>query len=243
MTDDEAQTLAYIEEWYKNHKTPLHLTDLGSWLSAHNISRPPEDTLTGWLARFIGEQFDIAVDPEISARRAIVPKGSDIAQAFRSAPGRLRRDLHLFPRGFLIAFCKQTTPGLTMYVRIHPSFQYQESAGPPSGDGWIPVADEFRAQQGIILREVEQLSDESVTDLNSRFEKWASATGVDLATIRRSRSSAGRSSVAASPRDDERGIGSESSSALSRLISAQDPSIRSKVVIPADIAELLLRHR
>ena len=122
------------------------------------------------------------------------------------------------PKPVQIAFCVPTQAGELVTLRVAPPFTYTKVASLDlmrAGFRYIP--DEYR-KPGLLLKESTLQDREALWHL---FIAWTGKEMLDPAAFRNS----------------------HQTNALSRLLAAQPPDIMDRLVIPADIATLLLRQR
>jgi hypothetical protein len=121
------------------------------------------------------------------------------------------------PSSVQIAFCVKVQAGEIVALRVTPPWDYMkvkslELVRP----GFIHVQEKFR-KPGLALKNASQ-NDKDV--LWQMFIAWSEENGIDPNSFK----------------------GGTNTNALVRLLSAQSPDIMARLVIPADIAALLLRH-
>ncbi|MCV0415726.1 MAG: hypothetical protein K5831_12720 [Brevundimonas sp.] len=122
------------------------------------------------------------------------------------------------PKSVQIAFCVRTEAGEQVTLRVTPPFDYKRvKAGDLVRPGFRPVQDEFR-KPGLALGSA-TLQDKQT--LWQNLLAWARQEQLDPATFRPNR------------RDGN---------ALARFLAVQPSDIIDRIVIPADIAEILLRR-
>lgn len=121
------------------------------------------------------------------------------------------------PLAVQIAFCVPTKPGERVVLRIAPPFRYERlpdlSLAKPN---YRPLPDRFR-KPGLQLKTA---SDPERESLWKNFLTWAQEEQLDPSVFSRG----------------------EQTSALARLLAAQDADILPRLNIPADIAQLLLKR-
>jgi hypothetical protein len=121
------------------------------------------------------------------------------------------------PRSVRLAFCVRTEADEHIAIELTPPFQFSKIQAPDllrPGQRLIP---EPYRKPGLSLQRASVQEREA---LWRSLLAWAQEYGVDLAVFKRQ----------------------SQSNALSRLIAAQRPDVVEKLVIPADIAALLLQH-
>ena len=122
------------------------------------------------------------------------------------------------PKSVQIAFCVRTEAGELITLRVTSPFDYKRvRAGDLVRPGFRIIAEEYR-KPGLAL------SSATVQDkqaLWQQFLAWAQQEQLDPSTFQAAK---------------------KDSSALSRFLAAQPSDIIGRIVIPADIAEILLRR-
>lgn len=221
---------AIVDEHYSQVSAPLLLSALGTRLRQQHLW-PTADAARLSLREFIeksGEsQLTIVRDKQSPAYIAVAtPEYEPIVEqwiarrvkAVASVP-----DLDALPRPVILAFCVQTEPGQTVYVRKSAPFRYELSV--PEGsesDDFIPVDERYR-RPGLRFAEPNDLQSSDRLDLQTRIAAWSRDKNIPIETFYRM-------------------LPKKHANALERLISAQPPGVAERIVIPGDIAILLTKH-
>ena len=159
-----------------------------------------------------GKGGEIVVTPD-----RLQPLEEEFAKRSSDVVGA-QQSLQELPGSVQIAFCVRTEPDIRVALQLAPPFRYQKLAsGADTPPGMYVIEDRFR-RPDIDLRHATAAQKEA---LWSAISGWAASAGVDLASLLR---------------DPRRG------NAFARLLAAQPRAILSEMVIPGDIADLLLRH-
>lgn len=122
------------------------------------------------------------------------------------------------PKSVQIAFCVRTEAGETVTLRVTPPFDYKRiKTSDLVRPGFRIIAEDYR-KPGLALASATAQDKQT---LWQQFLAWAQQEQLDPATFQ------------AAKRD---------SNALARFLAAQPSDIIGRIVIPADIAEILLRR-
>lgn len=230
MTDEAVQRLVeLVQQHYAQSSDPLLLSRLGIDARNEGIIEGPRGSgaLTA-LIKQAGEDRLRAVVSDIDRGRTAIALPSNALEVERrlAAEHGSNAEAERFsalPRPLQVAFCVRTEPGETVYVQPSPPFHYEKvKPGTSPSPGYVHIDDRFRLP-GLRLQDA---NDAKKAVLWQQFQTWAEAMNLPL----------DRFSVL------KRRSAGPHGSAFSRLLEAQAPEIRSRIVFPADIVELLLRH-
>jgi hypothetical protein len=131
------------------------------------------------------------------------------------------------PNSIKIAFCASLEDGQVIAVKITPPFKYQKfAANADIPDDYFVIDDAYRTP-GVPVKDAERSKSQ---ELEEGFSEWLSQNGLD-ASIFTKRNESGKERAR-----------SRDASALERFLSSQEKSILKRIVIPADIVELLSRN-
>ncbi len=134
------------------------------------------------------------------------------------------RDL---PNSLKIAFCAATEEGQVIIISKTPPHKYQKiDTGAEIPSGFIVIDDNFRLP-GIPVQEAES---RNLKEMNEKLNAWLTDRGLSITDFIRDEAP----SVA--------GKHYRSQSALDRFLRAQDQRILEKIILPADIADILSRN-
>ena len=175
----------------------------------------------------------IVQDEASPARVAIVTK--DKAALVEQTLLDLRNSqlVNTLARPVLLAFCVEGNDGGPVFLTQRPPFRYT-LVTPPDPDAYYIIPADLRLP-GLPLRTASRMQASDVAALGRNVRKWADQSGVALDRLTKASTETGENA------QTQVSIGTFS--ALDRLIAAQRPPIRPQLVIPADIAALLSRHR
>jgi hypothetical protein len=127
----------------------------------------------------------------------------------------------------LLAFCV-SVQNQPVYVKRTKPFRYEVGSIPPErASDYIFVDPEFR-RPGLRIDHPHLLSHSDKKDLESLIQKWAISHGIQVEQFSR-----------LEPEEKEMTDGGRS--ALDRLLAAQPPDVAQRMMIPADIAQILSR--
>jgi hypothetical protein len=129
----------------------------------------------------------------------------------------------------LLAFCV-SVQNQPVYVKRTRPFRYEVGSIPPErATDYILVEREYR-RPGLRIDYLHLLSQTDKKDLESLIQKWAVVHGVQIEQFSRLG-------------QDEKELSDSGRTALDRLLAAQPPDVAQRMVIPADIAQILSRIR
>jgi hypothetical protein len=235
MTEEARQAvLELAERHYGGSDEPLYLAGVGQELRSRKLwpIEGEKRSLKEWL-KTLEPDITVLQDETTPARVAIVTSAKaqrvdEILLGLRNA-----EFLATLARPVLLAFCVRGTEAGPVFITRRPPFKYT-LVPPQDGANYHVVPPEFRLP-GLRLATAGKMAPSDVVQLGANIQRWAGAHAVDLGSLTREVASAEQ------PVAEEVAIGTMS--ALDRLIAAQRPDLRTQVVIPADIAALLSRHK
>lgn len=225
-----------VRAHYETEQSPLLLAHLGVAIEKENAW--PDDRNGRGLKRLLRDllypeldliwderspEFIAVVTPDVRAKVL-----EQIERRQKSADNTLL--LERIARSILLAFCIYVPGEEPVYVRRSPPFRYELKPPDPEVAGqYLIVEPEYR-RPGLRIDRLDQLDPADRTDLSERIKNWAAAHGVAVEQFFHS---------------DEARLGAALSdqTALDRLVAAQLPEIARRLLIPADIAQMLARHR
>lgn len=223
MEDALAELVAAVRRHYEaENALPLLLSSFGQ---RHPVllSRLKEEY--GSLKRAIGavENGELRLIEVERGKEAVATAAvaEPVERKLQQDGARMREGATAFdglPHSVRVAFCVRTEAGECVALEVTPPFRYSKTTPPHSlRSNQRLVPDELRSP-GLALKGA-SAQDREV--LWRKFLVWTERENVDPASFH------------------HRG---EHSNALSRLIAAQSKDVIPRLVIPADIAEILLRH-
>jgi hypothetical protein len=225
-----------VRTHYAATRTPLLLAHLGAEIEKHDEwpndrgQRNLKELITETCApdlQIVRNRRSLAyiavVTPEV---RADVE--AQIAERFAdkdSVPVRLEEIV----KPVLLAFCVnvQNQP---VYIKRTRPFRYEVGSIPPDrATDYILVEPEYR-RPGLRVDHPGLLPLSDRRDLESLIQKWAAVHGVEVEQFSRID-------------QDEKEPSEAGRTALDRLLTAQPPDVAKRMMIPADIAQILSRIR
>lgn len=171
--------------------------------------------------RAAGEDKIRVVDAT-SGREAVAPASiaTTLQQQIQTDTASQRRDANLFdclPPAVKLAFCVRTEAGEQVAIDTVRPFRFTKVTTPELIRPTQRIIGEEYRRPGLTLRTASLTEREA---LWRNFISWAEATGIDPNTFQQG----------------------EATTALARLIAAQPADIIPRLIIPADIAQILLKH-
>jgi hypothetical protein len=229
------RTIERVRTHYATNRTPLLLSHLGSEIEKSD--EWPVDRGGRNLAKLVVDLCDpdlqIVRDRRSPAYIAVVTPDvrtdveGQIADRFghnEVVPVRLEDIV----KPVLLAFCvnAQNQP---VYIKRTKPFRYEIGSIPPEkASDYILVEPEYR-RPGLRIDNPHLLPKADKKDLESLIQKWATVHGIQVEQFSR-----------LEPEEKEV---TDGRSALDRLLAAQAPDVAQRLMIPADIAQILSRIR
>ncbi|WP_148707845.1 hypothetical protein [Komagataeibacter melaceti] len=231
-TAEAARQLATTH--YAKSDEPLYLAAVGQALRGERLwpIEGESRSLKDWL-KTLEPHLYVLQDEIKPARIAIATpeRKEDVQKIFQ---GLQHADLlNTLARPILIAFCVQGNDNNPVYVTKRPPFRYT-LVEPDDRTNYHVIPSNLRLP-GLKFTSIARMNPDEVASLGDRIQQWAEQTGVALDTMTQA------TAEAATSAPEEVAVGTMS--ALDRLIAAQRQDLRDRLVIPADIAALLSRHR
>jgi hypothetical protein len=223
-----------VRAHYAGNRTPLLLAHLGSQIEKLQIwpSDRGHRNLKQLITETCGPDLQIVWDKRSPAYIAVVTPDvraeveTQIAERLGdkdSVPVRLED----IARPVLLAFCVnvQNQP---VYIRRTRPFRYEVGSLPADrATDYILVEPEYR-RPGLRIDHPHLLALSERRDLESLIQKWAAVHGIEVEQF--------------SKLDQDEKEGPESGkTALDRLLAAQPQDVAQRILIPADIAQILSR--
>ena len=228
-TQVEQEILKKIQEivtsHYSQRSDPLLLADLGIRLNTN--LKPFGKTLTQFIVAANNPDLIILRDNNTPAFVVVTTSESKpFVEAWldrRKQITSIVPDLGDLPRSVLIAFCVLKQPHEKVYICNSAPFRYEikDIAAGPDPE-MIEVEERYR-RPGLKVSTLTELSATDRLDLQTKIITWSKDKNVPL----------GRFNGAQSKK---------STNALERLLAAQRDGIAEKIMVPGDIALLLVRH-
>lgn len=225
-----------VRAHYAANRTPLLLAHLGAEIEKGD--EWPTDrgqrSLKNLITETCAPDLQIVRDRRSPAYIAVVTPEvradveAQIAERFADKdPASVRLEEIVKP--VLLAFCVnvQNQP---VYVKRTRPFRYEVGAIPPErAADYILVEPEYR-RPGLRIDHPHPLPLSDRKDLESLIQKWAAVHGVQVEQF-------------SSIDQHEKEPSEAGRTALDRLLTAQPPDVAKRIMIPADIAQILSRIR
>lgn len=225
-----------VRAHYAANRTPLLLAHLGVEIEKND--EWPTDrgqrNLKQLITETCGPDLQIVWDRRSPAYVAVVTPDvradveAQIAERFADKDAVQVR-LEEIVRPVLLAFCVnvQNQP---VYIKRTRPFRYEVGSIPPDrATDYILIEPEYR-RPGLRIDHLNLLQVSDRKDLESLIQKWAAVHGVQV----------GQFSMID---QDEKEPSEAGRTALDRLLAAQPPDVAQRMMIPADIAQILSRIR
>jgi hypothetical protein len=238
LSPEEFQTRikTMVREHYEKTRVPLLLSHLGSRIE--KADEWPTDRGQRSLKQLIADtcepDLQIVFDKRSPAYVAVVTPEVK-AEVETQIAARLgekdttRVRLEDLARPVLLAFCinLQNQP---IYIRRIRPFRYEVGTIPAERETeYVVVESEYR-RPGLRIDNLNHVTLTDRRDLENLIQKWATVHGLDIEQFSRLD-------------QDEKEVPDTGKTALDRLLAAQAPDVAQRMMIPADIAQILSRIR
>jgi GNAT superfamily N-acetyltransferase len=227
---------AMVRAHYAANRAPLLLAHLGTDLDKADAwpSDRGQRSLKQLIKECAGPELEVVWDKRSPAYVAVVTP--DVREAvLAQIEDRLGNHKPLavrledIARPVLLAFCIDARDQ-PVYVRRSWPFKYEIGNLPTDrASEFIHVEPEYR-RAGLRVDHLQSLPVSDRRDLEARILKWASVHGLQIEQFSRLD-------------QDEKDVGNTGKTALDRLLAAQPQDIAQRLMIPADIAQILSRIR
>ena len=227
---------AMVRTHYAKTHAPLLLAHLGAELDKADSwpSDRGQRSLKQLIKDYAAPDLDIVWDKRSPAYVAVVTQDvreDVLAQIEERSGGNNPVAVRLedIVRPVLLAFCVDTHDQ-PVYVRRSRPFRYE--VGGISQDQlseFVHVEPEYR-RPGLRVDRPQSLTPSDRRDLQGRIQRWASVHGLQMEQFSRLN------------QDDKEGVDT-GRTALDRLLDAQPRDVAERLMIPADIAQILARIR
>ena len=226
-TEDEIlnRVREIVAAHYSEKSSPLLLAELGIQLG--QSLRPLHKTLTQLIVDANDPDLLIIRDKSAPAYVAVTtskskPIVAELLERRRQSTAAVP-DLGGLPRSVLLAFCVPTLRDKQVYIYRSPPFKYEIRDKGADPDPELIEVDERYRRPGLKISNPEELNAVDHLDLQTKIITWSRDKSVSL---------------------DKFNLASlkKTTNALVRLLAAQRVGIAEKIVIPGDIALLLVRH-
>jgi len=214
---------------------PLLLSVLGAELKKSSVQLPENVGLQSFIRDELGEELVVVVHPIHQQYIAVAPRGKDARiREIVNSHRALGRDsqsawLDRVDRTLKIAFCRSLDEGQRIYVSVSRPIRHRVSTRGLSNGEWLEIEKEFRLP-GVFVKRASQMSNDDVGKFKERIMAWAEKHGISKQKF---------STVYQSPGTQVGSSGRQT--ALDRLLAAQSEDVLSKMVIPGDIVQILLK--
>lgn len=224
-----------VRSHYAGRRTPLLLARLGTELDKADAW--PEERGQRNLKQLINElaapEIELIWDKRSPAYIAVATADvresvvTQMEERLGVRAGAVR--LEEVVRPVLLAFCIDVHDQPVYVRRVHP-FRYEVGeVSPEQASMYVLVEAEYR-RPGLRVERLQSLSSVDKADLANRIQRWAVAHGLTVEQFYKSDK-------------DAKDVISGEGSALDRLLAAQAPDVAQRLMIPADIAQILSRLR
>lgn len=225
-----------VRSHYAKNRAPLLLARLGAELDQAGAwpSDRGQRTLKQLIKDYAAPDLEVVCDKRSPAYIAVVTpdvREQVLAQinerSVGSATGAVR--LEDIARPVLLAFCVDTHDQ-PVYIRRTRPFKYEiGNILPDRASEFVLVEPEYR-RPGLRIERLQSLTLTDRRDLERRIQQWATIHGLHM------------DQFSTLTQDDNEGVDTKQT-ALDRLLAAQPADVAQRLMIPADIAQILTRIR
>ena len=227
---------AMVQGHYAASRTPLLLAHLGTDLDKADAwpSDRGQRSLKQLIKDCASPDLDIVWDKRSPAYVAVVTREvrNDIEAQIAERLGNNKAPsvrLEDIARPVLLAFCIEAHEQ-PVYVRRSRPFKYEiGNLSTDRASEFIYVESEYR-RAGLRVDRLQSLPLSDRRDLEGRIQKWASVHGLQIEQFSRLD-------------QDDKEAADTGKTALDRLLAAQPLDVAQRLMIPADIAQILARIR
>jgi len=226
--------LEIVRAHYGSNRAPLLLARLGAEIEKAQLW--PEDRAQRSLKQLIietcGPDLQIVWDKRSPAYVAVVTPDvrEQVEAQIAERPNESERiavRLEDIARPVLLAFCIDVK-NQPVYVRRIRPFRYEVGAVPPDRiSEYVLVEPEYR-RPGLRIDNLSAMSQSDKRDLESLIQRWAAVHGMGVEQFSKI------------DQEDRESV-EKGRTALDRLLAAQPDDIAHRMLIPADIAQILTR--
>jgi len=234
MITDNQVALVAIKEFVSLGQKPLLLSTLGTLLQ-----RKKRIYVEG-LKEIIESDSSLALvsHPDIKEKIAVCfsEEAEEVldllksSKVIRSIQGSDIGLLKKFYFSVVAAFCAKKFPEQSVFLQNEEPFKFMVDNSDASPSGFIRIDDRY-ILDGIDTRNITLLNEEVSSKIVNNIKDWASENNIDLNKFIRP------------DIKHTHAMGAEKSNALSRLLASQREDVLKHLVIPADIINILLKHR
>lgn len=223
MADDAIKRLtdAIDEHYRKENAPPLLLSTFGQKNKELLVELKEQFGSLMAAVQAAGEERVQFIDTT-SGREAVAPAAiaANLRQQLQEETASQRQAASCFdtlPASVQLAFCTRSEPGEHIAIETVRPFRFAKVKAPDLIRATQRIIPDKYRRPGLSLRTASVTEREA---LWKHFLAWAEDVGVDPATFRQG----------------------DATTALARLIAAQPADVVARLVIPGDIAQLLLKH-
>lgn len=226
---------AIVQEHYAKTRTPLLLSHLGSRVEKEQLW--PDDRGQRSLKQLIEAcepDLQIVFDRRSPAYVAVVTPDvrADVEGQINDRLGekdKIAVRLEDLARPVLLAFCVNVQ-SQSVYIRRTKPFRYEVGSIPiEKATEYVIIEPEYR-RPGLRIEHPHLLPLSDRRDLENLIQKWATVHGLEIEQFSRLE-------------QEDKEAPEIGKTALDRLLAAQPPGVADKLLIPADIAQILSRIR
>jgi len=231
----QARLKAIVQEHYAQTRTPLLLSHLGSKVEKEQLW--PDDRGQRSLKKLIEAcepDLQIVFDRRSPAYVAVVTPEvrADVEGQINDRLGekdKIAVRLEDLARPVLLAFCVNVQ-SQSVYIRRTKPFRYEVGSIPiEKATEYVIIEPEYR-RPGLRIEHPHLLPLSDRRDLENLIQKWATVHGLEIEQFSRLE-------------QEDKEAPETGKTALDRLLAAQPPGVADKLLIPADIAQILSRIR
>ncbi len=241
MSDGQAQLdthraaiIGSAVEHYRRTHQPALLSSIGYDFSKQfgPFKQYYDVPLAKFIKTHLTDQLRFPEGRSAGPTAAVEPIKDEMVPTSEESTNYVQDILHKYPRSLVIAFCLKTSENTDVYFSTQAPYRYTEipAHDPAPGPNFRLIDSNLR-----IGKRSTDLTSEDHALLRERISDWARSNGLEgvfqHAYARRIEHPLQLSSASRA-----------TTTALDRLIQAQKSELRDKLMIPADIAELL-SHR
>jgi hypothetical protein len=231
----EATILEFIDREHGRTGRPVLLSQVGTDFSVKfgQFRKFYPLSLSAYIREHLSEKLHFPPGQETGPGAAVEPVSVHHIGSSSTDTGAAPfpdDQLDRYPRSLVIAFCLKPTDATDVYYSLDPPFRYHEipAHDPAPGPRYRLIEKELR----IGKRFVDLTANDRIF-LTKRISDWIRQNDLDtIITHRKTKSSTYTSTT---PHHSNM-------TALQRLIQAQPTELRERLLIPADIAAILLNH-
>lgn len=228
--DQDEQLVAFIREKVKEHYSetsrPLWLAALGAKVAQapRDVALPDDVRLSEFIASNLNDELVLIrskADTKIVAVADIAHSELVDTAMNGETSGVLVGGAPSVPHALRVAFCTSVPAGKRVFFRTAPPFRYIIDDNAPD-KSFIEIEAGYRLPETRVTKDV-GLPEDVESQLRAKIADWMHDKQLP------------QDAFAARAKDADRAA----ETALERLVRAQEPAVRRRLVLPADIAVLL----